>query len=129
MSDRKLEIDTKRIHPRALNALGLHTAVVMLGVARDLRDGKIEKFDMESYFECGSPCCIAGHVLARLGHVCLPEDDFPKSGIDLVDDWLTKDDCLRLLFRGSNPSSPELAALAIERYVLEGADDPWGYDD
>ncbi len=125
MSDRKLEIDTKKIHQRALNSPGLVAAIVMLGVARDLRDGKIKNFDMKSYFECGSPCCIAGYVLARLGHVCLPKDDFPESGMPLIKAWNESDGALWRLFESSNPSDPKLAARAIERYVLEGADDPW----
>ena len=67
MSDRKLEINTKAIHPRALKALGLDACIVMLGIARDLRDGEIKGFSMKAYFSaCGTPCCIAGHLLCSV---------------------------------------------------------------
>jgi hypothetical protein len=120
MSDRKLEIDTKAIRPRALRTLGLDACIVILGLACDLRDGKIESFSMKCYFSaCGTPCCIAGHLLERLGHARGEE------GFELLKAW-SEDNALFNLFSPSNPNKPLLAARAIERYVLGGADDPWG---
>jgi hypothetical protein len=119
MSNRKRTLKARTIHPRALATFGEEVCVVMLGVARDLRDGTIspENYDQKNY--CGTACCIAGHVAARLD-MCVREF------IDLQ----TRDDALwnsgyGALFRGSNPSDPLLAADAIERYVYDGAERPW----
>src|SRR5258706_15298977 len=69
MSNRQLTDTTIQIHPRALKALGLKKALVFLEVARDLRSGAIERdmYYQGSYgYECGSACCIYGHVDSRL---------------------------------------------------------------
>ena len=124
MSDRKLEIVTKAIHPRALDGLGCDACILLLGIACDLSGGKIEAFSMKSYFTaCGSPCCIAGNLLDRLGFAAKECQD--EIG-DLLGSWLASDDALARLFSGKSPSNRQLAARAIERYVFEGADDPWG---
>jgi hypothetical protein len=49
MSNRKLGENTCVIHERALNMLGLKASLAMLGVAHDLRNGIIKKFDMRHY--------------------------------------------------------------------------------
>jgi hypothetical protein len=127
MSDRKLEIDAKIIHPRALRTLGLEACIVMLDVAHDLREDRIEHFDMRSYFSCGSPCCICGHVLYRLGYGCDEKnpDYTSRDGYDLRQSWFLKDKAVFRLFSANAPSDPQLAARAIDRYVLEGAESPW----
>ena len=127
MSNRSLTNETRTIHPRALSALGEKACIVMLGVAADLRSGVIpaERYDQKNYgyMECGTPCCIAGHLARRLGE-------------DLLDiiwsDRVVADHALPNshggLFAGEHRSDPQLAARAIERYIYEGADNPWGYN-
>jgi hypothetical protein len=125
MSDRKFEINNKAIHPRALTALGLEVCIVMLGVANDLREGKIENFSMSMYFSgCGTPYCIGGHVLARLGYGNSSEI-LSSRNRELLASWIQKDSAVYRLFNGDNPNDLQLAACAIEHYVIEGADYPW----
>lgn len=119
MSSRRGQAKTRTISERAIRALGHEGAVALLGVARDLRSGVIppETYDQSTY--CGTACCIAGHLMIRLGVM--------KPGLTT---WLIaladRDPAVWRLFSGKVPSVPALAADAIERYVLEGSDDPWG---
>lgn len=118
MSNREISKETIVVHERALKALGLKMALVALEVARDLRNGAIppEKYYQGSY--CGSACCIFGHIESRIG----------KSGYNRVGraiDLMLDDYALSNLFAGRHPSIPELAADAIENYVINGANIPW----
>jgi len=122
MSNRQLTETTVQIHPRALKALGLKKALVFLEVARDLRSGAIEKdmYYQGSYgYECGSACCIYGHVDSRLFKSI-------KNRTKRAQKLRDKDIALTDLFAGAHPSKPVLAADAIENYVLKGYDSPWG---
>jgi hypothetical protein len=123
MSDRKLATETRTIHPLTLDEIGEKVAIVMLGVARDLRSGAIppEGFNMQHY-HCGSAHCIGGWIEFRVAGrrpslsirsklFCKRTGELPLS--------------LCNLFSASNPSDPYLAARAIECYVYEGSDDPW----
>lgn len=113
----------RTIHPTALAQLGEEACIVALGVARDLRSGVIppEKYDQTS--ECGSSCCLAGHIAARLaggepGDVSLyweQRDFFYEHGVRGNNN----------LFAGGHPSDPLLAADAIERFVYDGSQTPW----
>lgn len=125
MSDRQSTDEVRTIHPRALEALGLEAATVMLGVARDLRSGVIrpEHYDQKNWIidsDCGTACCIAGHVATRLG---------VRKNHAYFDAWadkaMGKDIACFHLFSGRHPSDPLLAADAIERYIYDGADRPW----
>jgi|SRR5258706_11553724 len=121
MSNRQLTDTTIQIHPRALKALGLKKALVFLEVARDLRSGAIERdmYYQGSYgYECGSACCIYGHVDSRLFKSI-------KNRINRAVKLKDKDIALAELFAGAHPSIPALAANAIENYVLKGYDFPW----
>jgi hypothetical protein len=117
MSNRATAGQCRTIHPRAIAALGERICIVMLGVARDLRSGAIapEEFNMGTL--CGTARCICGHMELRLS-----DDDVGK----LRKTWVGRNYGLTNLFDGGSPSDPQLAARAIERYVYEGADDPWG---
>ena len=129
MSD-KQDPNVRTIHPRALESLGYATCVALLGVARDLRSGAIppEKYDQGDWgvfdeheaYKCGSPCCIAGHLAQRLG--VFVGDLLGRIRKDpAVSDYYGDDS----LFDADHPSDPQLAADAIERYVYEGASQPW----
>ena len=137
MSNKTRDGNTHVIHERALKVLGLEMVLVILGVARDLRNGVIEEFDMKYFYkeqkdwsphrptemwrsatECGTPLCIWGHTASRLGMSA-------QHGRNVFDGLRDKDCSLGYLFAASNPSDPMMAARAIERYVLEGSDDPW----
>lgn len=100
--------ETRQIHPRALVELGEEACIVALGVARDLRSGVIpaRQFNMDRW--CGTACCIAGHIGARIG---IP--------------WFWDQHCDLDLFESYHPSDPILAADAIERYVYLGSETPW----
>ena len=117
MSNRAIAGQCRTIHPRAIAALGERICIAMLGVARDLRSGAIvpEKFNMRTSY--GTARCIFGHMQLRLS-----DDDGGK----LRKTWLSRNYGLTNLFDGGSPSDPQLAARAIERYVYDGADDPWG---
>lgn len=128
---RELPTETRTIHARALHTLGEEAAIVMLGVARDLRSGVIppDEYEQARYYNdaapCGTPNCIGGHTAARLGL---------RSHAEVID-WVVKVSLregvdiswigLHNLFNPGHPSVPHLAADSIERYVYEGADDPW----
>ena len=121
MSNRQLTETTVQIHPRALKALGLKKALVFLEVARDLRSGVIEKdmYYQGSYgYECGSACCIYGHVDSRLFKSIKNRGERARKLRD-------KDVALVDLFAGLHRSIPTAAADAIENYVLKGYDLPW----
>jgi hypothetical protein len=121
MSDRN-RVDAAAIHDRALRALGLERSLALRGVARDLRSGRIEhrRFHMGAFGRgCGTPCCVWGHVMEREGVFSAVQRSFLCEEISLKDPAFIN---LTLAF---NPSDPVLAADAIERYVLEGSDDPW----
>jgi len=101
--------------------LGLKKALVFLEVARDLRSGAIEKdmYYQGSYgYECGSACCIYGHVDSRLFKTV-------NNRINRAKKLKDKDNALAYLFTGARPSIPAAAADAIENYVLKGHDQPW----
>lgn len=123
---RELPTETRTIHARALHTLGEEAAIVMLGVARDLRSGVIppEKFDMLNW--CGTAHCMGGEVALRLG---MRGRRKVKAWVDRVNRRDTEVGDLYTgvwnLFNGNNPSDTRLAADAIERYVYEGADNPW----
>lgn len=118
MSTRHPTPDTtaRTFHPRALAALGAQSCIAMLSVARDLRSGAIalEQYDQSTY--CGTACCIAGHTAFRLG-----EDQGTWLG------RIGRKGCPGFLdlVNGGHPSDPQLAARAIERYLYEGAEQPW----
>ena len=123
MSNRSLTNETRTIHPRALAALGEKACIVMLGVAADLRSGMIPPERYNQTWYCGTSCCIAGHVALRLG----------MDGVEWAAMVLGSESNIaglfgydRGLFGGGHPSDPQLAARAIERYIYEGADNPWG---
>lgn len=105
----------RTFHPRALAALGAPACIAMLSVARDLRSGAIPPEDYNQKTWCGRSCCIAGHTALRLGkdqsHWLANETTMDRSFIALID--------------GCAPSDPQLAARAIERYLYEGAKQPW----
>ena len=125
MSDRKLTDIV--IHDRALNALGLETAIVMLEVARDLRLGAIEAefYDqnrfgrVEGAKDCNTPCCIWGHVCHKMG--INRWSDRASSAGDMTD----KDRALGWLFASVEDATPKRAAQAIENYVIRGMDHSW----
>jgi len=131
VSDRKLTDIV--IHDRALNALGLETAIVMLEVARDLRSGAIEaeNYDQnrfgrderiytdEGMKDCNTPCCIWGHVCHRMG--IYSWSDRATSAENMTD----KDRALGWLFASVEDATPKRAAQAIENYVISGMDHPW----
>jgi hypothetical protein len=126
MSDRQKTTETRTIHPRVLAALGERVCVEMLGVARDLRSGVIpsERYDQGTY--CGTACCVAGHLMIRLG---VMRSGAPRrSDRENVSTRLMqlgdRDSALWRLF-SPRPSDPLLAADAIERYVLAGSVYPW----
>ena len=125
MSNRSLTNKTRTIHPRALASLGEKACIVMLGVAADLRSGVIppEDYSQKVYLknECNTACCIAGHVVHRMG-IQLEELIYA----DKAWDDTALQNRTRGLFCGEHPSDPQLAARAIERYIYEGADKPWG---
>jgi hypothetical protein len=102
MSNRSLTAESRTIHPRALTALGEKACLVMLG-------------------ECCTSCCIAGHVVRRLG---IGLGDLVYTPAAWADAALQNRS--GGLFGATHPSDPQLAARAIERYIYEGADDPWG---
>ncbi|SRR5258706_9521088 len=121
MSNRQLTETTVQIHPRALKALGLKKALVFLEVARDLKSGAIERdmYYQGSYgYECGSACCIYGHVDSRLFKSV-------KNRVQRAQKLRNKDSALSDLFAGTHRSIPAAAAEAIENYVLKGYDSPW----
>ena len=122
MSDRKLAYP-RTIHPKALAAWGEETCFVALEVANDLRFGVIppEEYDQGSFqketSECGAACCIAGHIAERM-------KESVEKLLGRTDYWIRSGPVFRL-FAGSRPSDPQLAADAIERFVLQGSDNPW----
>jgi hypothetical protein len=124
MSDRKLATETRTIHPLALDEVGEKVAIVMLGVARDLRSGVIppEDFNMQHY-HCGSAHCIGGwiefRVAGRRPSPSIRSKLFCKGGAGELPQSLCN------LFSANHPSDPHLAARAIERYVYKGSIDPW----
>lgn len=127
MSRRERSTETRTIHPRALHTLGQEAAIIMLEVARDLRSGAIppDHLYQARYFNdgnpCGTPCCLGGHVAARLGMRNYQET------LHWVEEVLGRETRLGLnnLFSADNPSDPILAADAAERYLYDGADLPW----
>src|SRR5882672_7119527 len=124
MSNRQLTDTTIKIHDRALKALGLETALVMLGVANDLRSGVIEsdKYSQWSYGDtvsnCGTPCCIWGHVCTRLGIFNF------RDRVEAADNAQNNDNALVNLFC-PNQATPKMGAKAIENYLIKGYDFPW----
>lgn len=122
MSNRQ-STDVRVIHPSALADWGAPTCFAALEVARDLRSGAIppEEYDQGSFIRshrtCGSACCIAGHIAFRMKEPV--ENLLERSGY-----WGPRGHAYRL-FAGSRPSDPLLAADAIERFILDGSDDPW----
>jgi hypothetical protein len=125
MSDRN-RIDAAVIYERALRALGLERSLALLGVAQDLRSGRIppEMFDMADYGEqCGTPCCMWGHLMEREG---VSDNVLRAEECSVI---RSRDHAFYLLTTSHRPSDPILAADAIERYVLGGSDDPWRSSD
>lgn len=133
MSDRKIA-ESRTIHPRALKELGEEACIVALGVARDLRSGVMPPDDFQMMTWCGTSCCIAGHISARLINLGRadreriaakyehPDRDFQWRFYQRGADGSPG---LRDLFNERHPSDPQLAADAIERYVYSGSDKPW----
>jgi hypothetical protein len=118
----RLLTEVRSIHPRALKELGDEACIVALGVALDLRSGAIPRHMYEQWrlinepCDCGTPCCILGHIRVRLNNyefVGVYKDAWCDSGA-LLD-----------LFSATHLSDPYLAADAIERYIYDGADKPW----
>jgi hypothetical protein len=109
------EADVRTIHERAIATLGMEACIVALGVARDLRSGAIprEHYDQGSlvpaFSNCGTACCIAGHIAARMR---------VSAGSIFGDDPYG-------LFAGGHPSNPKRAANAIERFIYDGSERPW----
>lgn len=127
MSNRQSN-DIRSIHPRALAAWGEATCIAALSVARDLRSGVIppEEYDQKVFLsaatsKCGAACCIAGHIALRMKE---PVENFlARSGY-----WQPVVELRsppQRLFSGSAPSDPILAADAIERFILDGSENPW----
>lgn len=107
----------RTFHPRALTALGALACIAMLSVARDLRSGAIPPENYNQATHYGTSCCIYGHVRKRLDDINnerLVHQWHPRREIGLMD-----------LFNGHRPSNPQQAACAIERYIYEGAEQPW----
>jgi hypothetical protein len=127
------KIETRTIHPEVLKEIELSTALELLKVAKDLRDGTIPPHDFNmSIFHCGTAHCIAGWVEHRTGKyrdelfmkrnsygIYLDEDN----GYDNYHDGLPKS--LYDLFGWHHKSDPKLAADAIERYVYQHSQKPW----
>src|SRR4029077_3296413 len=111
------ESEARTIHQIAIDVLGMEACIVALGVARDLRSGKIppEEYDQGTLWGTArrTACCIEGHIRRRMG----------RRIIQSTDDNLIYHG--RGLFAGSNPSDPILAADAIERFVYDGSQSPW----
>lgn len=64
--------EVRTIHPDVANDMTMDAAIVMLGVAHDLRSGAITKdhFNMKNFtvlVVCGTAHCICGWVEKRLG--------------------------------------------------------------
>lgn len=129
------EAEVRTIHPEVIKEIGMDVAIELLGVARDLRDGTIESdnFDMSCIMRyspcCGTVCCIAGWVAHRMDkraeELFMTYTNKSVPGLE----WKVSSDGhnrLLNLCNGQNPSSPPLAADAIERYVYDYAIAPWG---
>lgn len=128
MSNRH-EVEGRTIHPRALKELGEEACIVALGVARDLRSGVIPPENYDQGNSCGTSCCIAGHMSARIiadGSIpsALKATDFESMQDEMWCRWEESSAALWNLF-DINPSDPILAADAIERYIYDGSETPW----
>src|SRR5713226_2121070 len=121
----KIETDLKQreVNPEVVNYLGFEVVTELLGIARDLRSGVIppEMYDQftlpnDPFPDCSTPCCILGHLKRRLDHKLY-------QAFRLL--WISDRGRLCDLFNAFHPSDPQLAAVAIERYLFEASNDPW----
>src|ERR1700677_1180202 len=60
------KVKDETIHPTALEELGYEASIIALGVAKDLRSGAIKPENYDQGSVCGTACCIAGHITARM---------------------------------------------------------------
>lgn len=117
MSDKELGTNVRAIHQGVINEIGAQAAILLLGVARDLRDGTIPPENyIQSSINCGSAHCIFGWVALRM--------DDPWQLESFIHDW-DKSSRLKNLFASWSDCTTEEAANAIERYVFDYAKRPW----
>lgn len=129
MSNR-YEVEGRTIHPRALKELGEEACIVALGVALDLRSGVIPPADYDQGNACGTSCCIAGHMSARMIAVGSIPSDLKTAVFELTQEemwlrWENKSVALWNLFDIQPSSDPFLASDAIYRYIYDGSETPW----
>ena len=131
----------RTIHPEVLKGVGLEAATALLRVAHGLRSGEIREEWYAQYWigpngkygldfidkvsnsersktKCGSACCIIGWTRAFLTD---------SSWSSLRDLWMN-DAHLGELFSGEHPSDPQLAANAIEAFIYDYKENPWGVE-
>lgn len=135
--------EVRNIHPEVIKHIGLDGAIALLRVAHALRTGQIESkeydqmwlgigFGYGDYFiqrmkKCNSACCIFGWARAFTT---------PKAWHRIKDRWAPSGyisnsevmvmDRLGDLFNAYHPSNPQKAANAIEAFIYDYAERPWG---